>query len=108
MGQKVHPYGFRLGFNKPWRSRWFAKHGYAKLLQEDVELRLNLTERLKSAGVSLIEVDRPGNIIGRKGAEIEKLKQELAKKTHREVFIDIQEVQQAELDAQLISESNAL
>ena len=121
MGQKVHPYGFRLGFNKPWRSRWFAKHGYAKLLQEDVELRRNLTGRLQSAGVSSIEVDRPGNklrvtirtsrpgiIIGRKGAEIEKLKQDLAKKTHREVFIDIQEVQKAELDAQLISESIAL
>jgi small subunit ribosomal protein S3 len=121
MGQKVHPYGFRLGFNKPWRSRWFAKHGFAKLLQEDVELRRNLTERLQSAGVSSIEVDRPGNklrvtirtsrpgiIIGRKGAEIEKLKQDLAKKTHREVFIDIQEVQKAELDAQLISESIAL
>ncbi len=121
MGQKVHPYGFRLGFNKPWRSRWFAKHGYSKLLQEDVELRRNLTERLQSAGVSSIEVDRPGNklrvtirtsrpgiIIGRKGAEIEKLKLDLAKKTHREVFIDIQEVQKAELDAQLISESIAL
>ena len=121
MGQKVHPYGFRLGFNKPWRSRWFAKHGFPKLLQEDVELRRNLTLRLQSAGVSSIEVDRPGNklrvtirtsrpgiIIGRKGAEIEKLKQDLAKKTHREVFIDIQEVQKAELDAQLISESIAL
>ncbi len=47
MGQKVHPYGFRLGFNKPWRSRWFAKHGYSKLLQEDVELRRDLTERLQ-------------------------------------------------------------
>jgi len=121
MGQKVHPYGFRLGFNKPWRSRWFAKHGFSTLLQEDVELRRNLTGRLQSAGVSSIEVDRPGNklrvtirtsrpgiIIGRKGAEIEKLKQDLAKKTHREVFIDIQEVQKAELDAQLISESVAL
>jgi small subunit ribosomal protein S3 len=121
MGQKVHPYGFRLGFNKPWRSRWFAKHGFSKLLQEDVELRRDLTEKLKSAGVSSIEVDRPGNklrvtnrtsrpgiIIGRKGTEIEKLKQDLAKKTHREVFIDIQEVQKAELDAQLISESIAL
>ena len=61
MGQKVHPYGFRLGFNKPWRSRWFAKQGYAKLLQEDLELRETLRERLKSAGVSSIEVDRPGN-----------------------------------------------
>ena len=121
MGQKVHPYGFRLGFNKPWRSRWFAKHGYAKLLQEDLELKENLSERLKSAGVSSIEVDRPGNklrvtirtsrpgiIIGRKGAEIEKLKQDMARKTKREVFIDIQEVHKPELDAQLVSESIGL
>ena len=121
MGQKVHPYGFRLGFNKPWRSRWFAKQGYSKLLQEDIELRDTLRERLKSAGVSSIEVDRPGNklrvtirtsrpgiIIGRKGAEIEKLKQDMAKRTKREVFIDIQEVHKPELDAQLVSESIAL
>jgi len=121
MGQKVHPYGFRLGFNKPWRSRWFAKQGYAKLLQEDLELKENLVDRLKSAGVSSIEVDRPGNklrvtirtsrpgiIIGRKGAEIEKLKQDMAKKTKREVFIDIQEVHKPELDAQLVCESIAL
>ena len=121
MGQKVHPYGFRLGFNKPWRSRWFAKQGYSKLLQEDLELKETLHERLKSAGVSAIEVDRPGNklrvtirtsrpgiIIGRKGAEIEKLKSDLARKTRREVFIDIQEVHKPELDAQLVSESIAL
>jgi len=121
MGQKVHPYGFRLGFNKPWRSRWFAKQGYAKLLQEDLELKETLHDRLKSAGVSAIEVDRPGNklrvtirtsrpgiIIGRKGAEIEKLKQDMAKRTKREVFIDIQEVHKPELDAQLVSESIAL
>ena len=121
MGQKVHPYGFRLGFSKPWRSRWFAKHGYAKLLQEDLELKAGLRDRLKSAGVSSIEIDRPGNklrvtirtsrpgiIIGRKGAEIEKLKQDMAKKTKREVFIDIQEVHKPELDAQLVSESIAL
>jgi small subunit ribosomal protein S3 len=121
MGQKVHPYGFRLGFNKPWRSRWFSKQGYAKLLQEDLELKEGLRKQLKSAGVSSIEVDRPGNklrvtirtsrpgiIIGRKGAEIEKLKTSLAKKTKREVFIDIQEVHKPELDAQLVSESIAL
>ena len=121
MGQKVHPYGFRLGFNKTWRSRWFAKQDYAKLLQEDLELKESLRDRLKSAGVSSIEVDRPGNklrvtirtsrpgiIIGRKGAEIEKLKSDLAKKTKREVFIDIQEVHKPELDAQLVSESIAL
>ena len=121
MGQKVHPYGFRLGVTKTWRSRWFAKQDYAKLLQEDLELKKALRDRLKAAGVSSIEVDRPGNklritirtsrpgiIIGRKGAEIEKLKQDLAKKTKREVFIDIQEVHKPELDAQLVAESIAL
>jgi small subunit ribosomal protein S3 len=121
MGQKVHPYGFRIGVTKTWRSRWFAKADYAKLLHEDLKLRESLLERLKAAGVSSVEVDRPGNklrvtirtsrpgiIIGRKGAEIEKLKQELARSTKREVFIDIQEVHKPELDAQLVSESIAL
>src|SRR3954449_412313 len=121
MGQKTHPYGFRLGVTKTWRSRWFAKQDYAKLLHEDLDLKESLRERLKAAGVSSIEVDRPGNklritirtsrpgiIIGRKGAEIEKLKGDLAKKTGREVFIDIQEVHKPELDAQLVAESIAL
>src|SRR3954449_678973 len=121
MGQKVHPYGFRLGVTKTWRSRWFAKQDYSKLLHEDLELKKSLQNRLKAAGVSSIEVDRPGNklritirtsrpgiIIGRKGAEIEKLKSDLAKKTKREIFIDIQEVHRPELDAQLVSESIAL
>jgi small subunit ribosomal protein S3 len=121
MGQKVHPYGFRLGVSKTWRSRWFAKQDYGKLLCEDLELKDALRKRLKAAGVSSVEVDRPGNklritirtsrpgiIIGRKGAEIEKLKQDLAKKTKRDVFIDIQEVHKPELDAQLVAESIAL
>ena len=121
MGQKVHPYGFRLGVTKTWRSRWFANADYAKLLKEDLDLKDSLRDRLKAAGVSSVEVDRPGNklrvtirtsrpgiIIGRKGAEIEKLKQDLAKKTKREVFIDIQEVHKPELDAQLVAESIAL
>ena len=121
MGQKVHPYGFRLGVTKTWRSRWFANADYAKLLKEDLDLKDSLRDRLKAAGVSSVEVDRPGNklrvtirtsrpgiIIGRKGAEIEKLKQDLAKKTKREVFIDIQEVHQPELDAQRVAESIAL
>jgi len=121
VGQKVHPYGFRLGVTKTWRSRWFAKADYAKLLREDLDLKDSLRERLKAAGVSSVEVDRPGNklrvtirtsrpgiIIGRKGAEIEKLKTDLAKKTKREVFIDIQEVHKPELDAQLVAESIAL
>ncbi|MDR3717259.1 MAG: 30S ribosomal protein S3 [Bryobacteraceae bacterium] len=122
MGQKVHPYGFRLGVTKNWRSRWFATADYAKLLHEDLELKKMLKDRLKSAGVSAIEVERPGGaklritihtsrpglIIGRKGAEIEKLKQDLAGKTKREVFIDIQEVHKPEMDAQLVGESIAL
>ena len=121
MGQKVHPYGFRLGVTKTWRSRWFSKQDYARLLAEDLELKENLGGRLKAAGVSAIEVDRPGQklritiftsrpgiIIGRKGAEIEKLKLDLAKKTKREVFIDIQEVHKPELDAQLVAESIAV
>lgn len=121
MGQKTHPYGFRLGVTKTWRSRWFAKQDYSKLLKEDLDLKDSLRERLKAAGVSSIEVDRPGNklrvtirtsrpgiIIGRKGAEIEKLKGDLAKKTGREVFIDIQEVHKPELDAKLVSESIGL
>ena len=121
MGQKVHPYGFRLGYTKPWRSRWIASRDYSKLLLEDVQLKAELREKLKSAGVSSVEIERPGNklrimiktarpgiIIGRKGAEIDKLKAELTKRTNREVFIDILEVNKPELDAQLVSESIAL
>ena len=121
MGQKVHPYGFRLGYTKPWRSRWFAKQGYATLLHEDLKLKASLRKRLKAAGISSVEVDRPGNrlritirtarpgiIIGRRGSEIEKLKQELQESTQREIYIDIQEVHRPELDAQLVSESVAL
>ena len=121
MGQKVHPYGFRRGYTKPWRSRWIAERDFAKLLHEDVKLKEELREKLKSAGVSSAEIERPGNklriiiktarpgiIIGRKGAEIDKLKAELAKRTGRDVFIDIVEVHKPELDAQLVSESIAL
>src|SRR5438552_7410022 len=121
MGQKVHPYGFRLGYTKPWKSRWFVERDYNKLLLEDVKLKSELKDKLKSAGVSSIEVERPGNklrviiktarpgiIIGRKGAEIDKLKGEVQKRTNREVYIDIQEVHKPELDVQLVSESIAL
>ena len=121
VGQKVHPHGFRLGFNKTWRSRWFADKDYAKLLHEDLKLRDTLKERFAHAGVSKIEIERaanklkidihtsrPGIIIGRKGTEVDKLKTEIQKKTNREVFINIQEIQKPELDAQLISESVAM
>src|ERR1700750_2078461 len=120
MGQKVHPYGFRLGINKPWKSRWFVERGYDKLLVEDVKLKAELREKLKAAGVSSVEVERPGNklrliiriarpgiIIGRKGAEIDKLKADIQKRTSREVFIDILEVNKPELDAQLVAENTA-
>lgn len=121
MGQKVHPYGFRLGYTKPWKSRWFTERDYAKLLLEDVKLKAELREKLKSAGVSAVEIERPGNklriiiktarpgiIIGRKGAEIDKLKADLQKRTNRDVFVDIMEVHKPELDAQLVSEAIAL
>ena len=121
MGQKTHPYGFRLGFNKTWKSRWFAKKGYADLLFEDVKLRDQLKEKLRGAGISSIEIERaanklmiriftarPGIVIGRKGAEIDKLRQEVQERTGREVHIDISEVHRPELDAQLVAESIAL
>ena len=121
MGQKVHPYGFRLGVTKPWKSRWFVERDYDKLLLEDVKLKAELKDKLKSAGVSSIEIERPGNklriiirtarpgiIIGRKGAEIDKLKGEIAKRTGRDVFVDILEVHKPELDAQLVAENIAL
>jgi small subunit ribosomal protein S3 len=121
MGQKVHPTGFRLGFNKTWRSRWYAEKEYANLLHEDVALKKDLKKRFAHAGVSRVEVERaanklkisiytsrPGIIIGRKGQEVDKLKQEIQKKTGKEVFINIQEILKPELDAQLVSESVAL
>ena len=121
MGQKVHPIGFRLGFNKTWRSRWYAEKEYANLLHEDILLKKDLKKRFSHAGVSRVEVERaanklkisiftsrPGIIIGRKGQEVDKLKQEIQKKTGKEVFINIQEILKPELDAQLVSESVAL
>ena len=121
MGQKVHPFGFRLGFNKTWRSRWYSDRDYAKLLHEDLALRSSLKKRFAHAGVSKIETERaanklkidiytsrPGIIIGRKGTEVDKLKQEIQKRTNREVFINIQEIQKPELDSQLIAESVAM
>ena len=120
-GSKSSSYGFRLGFNKTWRSRWFADKDYAKLLHEDLKLRGELKTRFAHAGVSRIDIERaanklkidihtsrPGIIIGRKGTEVDKLRQELQKTTGREVFINILEIQKPELDAQLIGESVAM
>jgi small subunit ribosomal protein S3 len=121
MGQKVHPTGFRLGFNKTWRSRWYSEKDYAKLLHEDVALKKELKKRFAHAGVSRVDIERaanklkisiftsrPGIIIGRKGQEVDKLKQEIQKRSGKEVFINIQEILKPELDAQLVSESVAL
>ena len=121
MGQKVHPTGFRLGYTKTWRSRWYAEKEYASLLHEDLALKKDLKKRFAHAGVAKVEIERaanklkitihtsrPGIIIGRKGQEVDKLKQEVQKKTGKEVFINIQEILKPELDAQLVSESVAL
>jgi small subunit ribosomal protein S3 len=121
MGQKVHPFGFRLGYNKTWRSRWYAEKDYGKLLHEDLRLKQQLKKRFSHAGVSRVEIERaanklkinihtsrPGIIIGRKGTEVDKLKQEIQAKTQREVYINIIEVAKPELDAQLVAESIAL
>jgi len=120
LGQKTHPYGFRLGYNKTWHSRWYAENNYADTLIEDVKLRKQLKARLNHAGVSEIDIERsgdrmrltiytsrPGIIIGRKGAEVDKLRDDLVKQLKREVHINIQEVQRPELDAQLVAESIA-
>ncbi len=120
MGQKVHPYGFRLGFNKTWRSRWYAEKKYAELLHEDLKLRTDLKKRLGHAGVSAIEIERaanklkvnihtarPGIIIGRKGAEVDRLKEQIKKRTDRDVFINIIEIDKPEVDAQLVAENIA-
>jgi len=124
LGQKVHPIGFRLGYIKDWNSRWFAEKDYPQLLIEDIKIRDFLKKRLYHAGVSKIEIERaaskakkvkvtihtarPGIIIGKKGAEVENLKNELQRMTQKEVFINIQEVKRAELDAQLVAENVAL
>jgi len=120
VGQKTHPYGFRLVYNKTWHSRWFAEGSYSKTLHQDLALRKELKARLQHAGVSEIDIERaadklrvtiytsrPGIIIGRKGAEVDKLRDDLMKRVGREVHINIQEIQRPELDAQLVAESIA-
>jgi small subunit ribosomal protein S3 len=110
-----------LGFNKTWQSRWYAERNYATLLHEDVELRTTLKKRLSHAGVARMDIERaanklkltvhtsrPGIIIGRKGAEVDKLRDDLQKRTGREIFINIQEIHKPELEAQLVAESVAL
>lgn len=122
MGQKVHPISFRIGVTRTWLSHWYNKKDYAKLLHEDLSIRKFLKKRLYHAGISKIEIERasqkitinifsgrPGIIIGRKGFEIDRLKEALKKQVDgKQVAINIKEVRKAEIDAQLLSENIAL
>jgi len=121
MGQKTHPKIFRVGVIESWDSKWYADRDYAELLHEDFRVKKFLKERLYHAGISRIEIERaaskakinihtarPGIVIGKKGAEIDKLKQELNGLTKREIYINIHEVRRPDLDAQLVAENVAL
>ncbi len=120
MGQKVNPIGFRLGINRTWDSRWYADDAYGELLHEDLKLREYLFDRLGQAGVSRIVIERPakkaritihtarpGVVIGKKGADIERLRQEVAKMTGSEVHLNIVEIRKPEIDAKLVAENIA-
>ena len=120
MGQKTHPIGFRLGVIKTWQSNWYSDKNMADLLQEDLMIRRYVKSRLSRAGISKVEIERapqkatitihtarPGIVIGRKGAEVDKLRDELQHLTKKEVYINIQEIRRPELDAQLIGDSIA-
>lgn len=121
MGQKTHPIGFRVGISKPWLSKWFAHRHYAEWLHEDIAFRNAIKKRLYTMGVSHIEIERaatkvkitihtsrPGLVIGKKGSGIDQLRSDLQKKSANEVFLNIQEVRKAELDAQLVAENVAM
>ena len=120
MGQKTHPRGFRLGVIKPWRSRWYAERAFADLLREDETIRKYMHQRLAHAAVAQVEIDRkpqkivvtvhtarPGVVIGKQGAEVDKLRDELAHLTKSEVSINVEEIKRPELDAQLVGDSIA-
>ena len=121
MGQKVHPYGFRLGTLYGWQSNWFAGKQYGEQLHEDVQIRAFIKKKLFHAGISKVVIERtgekvvinihsarPGILIGKRGAEVDTLRKELKEFTSRDVFINIKEVRKAELDAQLVAENIAL
>lgn len=120
MGQKTHPIGYRLGYNYTWNSRWYADKEYAKLLHQDIKIRKMVKAKLYHAGVAKVEIERsgdqtrviihtarPGIIIGRKGAEVDKLKADLEKQYGGQVYITVKEIKKPELDAQLVSENVA-
>jgi small subunit ribosomal protein S3 len=120
VGQKVHPYGFRLGIIKPWLSKWYQDKGYARWLHEDIHIRRYIKKELMNASIAEIEVERaankckiiirssrPGIIIGKRGAGVETLRSQVQRLTDNEVFIEIQEVRKAETNAQLVAENVA-
>src|SRR6187455_2043549 len=122
MGQKTNPIGLRIAVNKDWRSKWYSdKKDFGKLLAEDRKIRDTLKKKLEAASVPRILIERaatrcritiltarPGVVIGRKGAEIDKLKEELSKMTGKEIYVDIMEIKQPETDAQLVAENVSL
>jgi len=122
MGQKANPIGLRIALNKDWRSKWYAdKKEFGKLLAEDERIRELLKKKLESASVPRIQIERaatrcritihtarPGVVIGRKGAEIDKIKEELSRLTGKEIYVEIVEVKKPEIDAQLVAENIAL
>jgi small subunit ribosomal protein S3 len=120
VGQKTHPHGFRLGIVKPWRSRWFAGKEFPALLKEDELIRTYLRTRLQHAAIADVHIDRkpgkvlvtvhtgrPGVVIGKRGAEVDKLRDELAQLTGKEIGINVEEIKRPELDAQLVSDNVA-
>jgi len=120
MGQKVNPLGFRIGIREPWRSRWYAGSTFAEFLKEDELVRKYLKTRLAHAAISDVHVERkpgkvtvtvftgrPGVVIGKRGAEVDKLRDELAQLTGKEVGINVEEIKRPELDAQLVADSVA-
>ncbi len=120
MGQKTHPIGFRLGINRDWNSNWFDEKKFSDILAEDLMLRKYIRTRLQRAGVSRITIERtaqritltihtarPGIVIGRKGQEVDKLKEELQRISNKEVHLNIQEIKRPELDAYLVAENIA-
>jgi small subunit ribosomal protein S3 len=120
LGQKVHPTGFRLGITKYWNSKWYEEKNYAKWLHEDIRLREYLERNLKGTSISKVEIERmakkvkvsihtakPGIIIGKRGQGIENLKNQLAKLTESEIFLNIQEVRKPDLDATLVAQNIA-
>ncbi len=120
MGQKVHPIGFRLGYTKNWLSRWFSKKDYPAFVLQDDQLRKYVKKKLYHAGLAKIEIERaggkvrlvlhtarPGIVIGRKGAEIEKLRDDLKKEFGQDITIEVTEIRRPEVEAQLVAESIA-